>query len=89
MGDPQTVDGWSIERAAMTDRVVADARRLYHHLADDRVIEGCARRAVAEIWPGALKVTSFVPVLAMRRVHETLAADGGAPVGQVLAPVGG
>ena len=63
------------DQAAVTDRVVAEARRLYRDLADDDVLERSARRAVAELWPESIKVTSFVSVLALRQVREILAAE--------------
>ena len=71
------VGGSTGDRAAIADRVVAEARRLYRDLADDGVIERTARHAVAELWPDSIKVTGFVSVLALRRVRETLAAETG------------
>lgn len=65
------------DRAAITDRIVSDARRLYRDLADDDALERSARRAVAEVWPGSIKVTSFVSVLALRRLREMLAEEDG------------
>ena len=67
--------GAASDRAATTDRVVAEARRLYRGVATDDVLEWTARHAVAEIWPDSIKVTGFVTVLALRQVRETLAAE--------------
>jgi hypothetical protein len=64
------------DRALMADRVVADAKRLYGSLVNDVVLEQHAREATAEIWTDSIRVTHFVPVLALRRVRETLAATG-------------
>lgn len=64
------------DRALMCDRVVADAKRLYGCLVNDVVLEQHAREATAEIWTDAIRVTHFVPVLALRRVREKLAATG-------------
>ena len=64
------------DRALMSDRVVADAKRLYGSLVNDIVLERYAREATAEIWTDPIRVTHFVPVLALRRVRETLAATG-------------
>ena len=61
------------DRASMSDRVVADAKRLYGSLVNDVVLEQHAREATAEIWTDSIKVTHFVPVLALRRVRERLA----------------
>lgn len=65
--------------AQITARVVADAKRFHHDLAED-VVEQCARQAVTELWTGSIKVTTFVPLLALRRVRETLAAEDPCPV---------
>jgi len=64
------------DRASMSDRVVADAKRLYGGLVSDVVLEQRAIEATAEIWTDSIKVTQFVPVLALRRVRETLAEAG-------------
>ena len=64
------------DRALMSDRVVADAKRLYGNLVNEVVLEQRAREATAEIWTDSIKVTHFVPVLALRRVRETLAEAG-------------
>jgi hypothetical protein len=63
------------DRALMSDRVVADAKRLYGSLVNDVVLEQHAREATAEIWTDPIRVTHFVPVLALRRVREKLAAE--------------
>ena len=64
------------DRALMADRVVGDAKRLYGSIVNDVVLEQHAREATAEIWTDSTRVTHFVPVLALRRVRETLAATG-------------
>ena len=64
------------DRASMSDRVVADAMRLYGSLVNDVVLEQHAREATAEIWTDSIKVTHFVPVLALRRVREILVEAG-------------
>ena len=61
---------------SMSDRVVADAKRLYGGLVSDVVLEQRAIAATAEIWTDSIKVTHFVPVLALRRVREMLADAG-------------
>jgi hypothetical protein len=61
--------------AAMTARVSADAKRAFSGLADDAILERFARDAVNELCHGSIKVTTFVPVLAMRRVRDLL--EGG------------
>ncbi|HEY7033406.1 MAG TPA: hypothetical protein VH482_18845 [Thermomicrobiales bacterium] len=61
--------------AAMTARVSADAKRAFGGLADDAILERLARVAVNELCHGSTKVTTFIPVLAMRRVRDLL--EGG------------
>ena len=48
--------------AAMTARVLADAKRAFSNLADEAVLERFARDAVDELCRGSIKVTTFVPV---------------------------
>jgi hypothetical protein len=64
------------DRASMSERVVADAKRLYGGLVSDVVLEQRAIEATAEIWTDSIKVTQFVPVLALRRVREALTETG-------------
>jgi hypothetical protein len=64
------------DRALISDQVVADAKRLYGSLVNEVVLEQRAREATAEIWTDSIKVTHFVPVLALRRVREKLAEAG-------------
>ncbi|MER3437064.1 MAG: hypothetical protein C4346_05375 [Chloroflexota bacterium] len=59
--------------AAITDRVIADAKRVFRDVADEQVIERLTREAVAELCDDSIKVTAFVPVLAMRRVRDLIA----------------
>jgi len=55
-------------------RLVADAKRSYEGELDDDVLEQCARDAVREIWHDSVTVTTFVPVLAMRRMQEIVSS---------------
>ena len=71
------IGGAASDRATISDRVVAEACRLYRDLAAEDVLERTARHAVAQIWPDSIKVTGFVSVLALRQVRETLAAENG------------
>jgi hypothetical protein len=58
--------------AAMTARVAADARRAFSSRADDVVIDRYVRQAVEEFALDTVRVTTFVPVLVLRRVRELL-----------------
>jgi hypothetical protein len=67
--------------AVVAARVVADAKRAYASIADEASIERFARQAVEELMTEAVRIKTYVPVLAMRRVREML--DGqqtGGPV---------
>lgn len=64
LADPET----------MTERVLIEARRSFANLSDDR-LQGVVRGAVSDLWTDSVKVTSFIPVLAMRSVKEQLEND--------------
>jgi hypothetical protein len=57
---------------AVTRRVVIEAKRAFESVADEDFIEQAAQHAVKELWRDSIRVTTFVPVLAMRRVRETV-----------------
>jgi hypothetical protein len=63
--------------AASQERVVArvfqDARRVYGDTIAEETLAAWARTAVAEVWGDSVKVTSFVPVLAMRQISRRVA----------------
>ena len=59
--------------AAMIARVLADAKRTFRDVTDEAFLERIAREAVDELCRDSIKVTSFIPVLAMRRVRDRLA----------------
>jgi hypothetical protein len=64
----------SQDPAAVYDRVVGDARQSFGHLVSDEVVVTAAREAVDELLvQGNPRVTAFIPVLAMRRLRETIA----------------
>jgi hypothetical protein len=60
--------------AVLTARVLLDAKRAFRDLADDAILERFAHVAVNELCGDSIKVTAFVPVLAMRRVRDLLEA---------------
>lgn len=59
--------------AAITARVLADAKRSFSSLADEAMLERITNVAVDEFFSNTMKVTTFVPVLALRRVRDLLA----------------
>jgi hypothetical protein len=59
---------------AVARKLVIDAKRNFEGLADEAFLEKCARDAVDELWHDSIRVTTFVPVLAMRRIREIVSA---------------
>lgn len=56
---------------SVTEQVMVDARRAFSTLPHD-TLEGVVRGAVSDLWSDSVKVTSFIRVLAMRSVRESL-----------------
>ena len=62
------------ERAAIAARVTQEARELFSEPnVDPLIVDRYAREAVDELWAHPPKITGYVPLLALRRVHERLA----------------
>ena len=72
MDDLLAPNAASIDQVAMTARVYADAERAFGGQATAVVLERCARDAVADLWVEGIRITSFVPVLALRHVRDML-----------------
>lgn len=66
---------------AVTRRVVNEARRAFEGIVDEPALEEAARLAVTELWRDSIKVTTFVPVLAMRRIREIIGTPDRASIG--------
>lgn len=62
--------------AAMTARVMSEARRVYGTSIDDGLLARCVDQAVAGLWTESTKVTTFIPVLALRDVRDMLERNG-------------
>ena len=62
---------------AMTARVLTDAKREFSDLADAPMLERFAQEAVADLWGESIRVRTFVPVLALRRVREMVEGRSG------------
>lgn len=56
----------------VTERVLDEARRAFGWL-DEVFLEQIVHDAIADLWGDSIQVTTFVPVLAMRRVREVVA----------------
>jgi hypothetical protein len=62
--------------AAMTARVLVDAKRAFGEVADGDVLERYVEDAVSGLWQETIKVKTFVPVLAMRQIRDMLERGG-------------
>lgn len=58
--------------AAMAERVLKDARRAWGDAVEPPLLERYAEQAVADLWRDTIKVTTFLPVLALRQVRDML-----------------
>ena len=58
--------------SAIMARVVLDAKRAFSTVRDEERVERAARQAVEEFWSAKVKVTVFIPVLAIRRIRDLL-----------------
>lgn len=71
------MDGNGLRQAGLddpvlvTERVLDEARRTYEGM-DSGVLERVVNQAVSDLWTDSILVTSFVPVLAMRRIREVV-----------------
>jgi hypothetical protein len=76
------------ERDAVVARVALDAHDLFRHTGvSQELIDHFVEEAVDELWTGSIKVTSFVPVLALRTVREKVTdAIGAAPGSERRSP---
>ena len=63
-------------------RVLSEARRTYSQLVDDSFLEDLTARAVDELWTESIKVKSFVPVLALRRIRDMIESQESTGVGR-------
>lgn len=54
---------------SMRTRVLAEARRSFADGISDADLERCVDLAVADVWTEQTRVTSFIPVLALREVR--------------------
>ena len=53
---------------AVIDRVTRDANRIYGDTIEEATLAAWAEVAVADLWGESVKVTTFLPVLAMRQI---------------------
>jgi len=65
---------------SVTERVISDANKVFGDTIAQETLADWASTAVAELWGDSIKVSSFVPLLAMRKISSqvaTLADKGG------------
>jgi hypothetical protein len=76
------------ERDAIVARVALEAHDLFRHTGvPQELIDEFVEEAVDELWDGSIKVTSFVPVLALRTVREKVTdVTGAAPASERRSP---
>ncbi len=58
---------------SVTERVYNDANKVFGDTIAQETLADWASIAVAELWGDSVKVTSFVPVLAMRKISSQAA----------------
>ncbi len=66
----------TITPEAMRSRVFSEARRSYPDGISDADLERCVEQAVSDVWTDQTRVTSFIPVLALRQVRLLLERRG-------------
>ena len=65
---------------SVTERVISDANKVFGDTIAQETLADWASTAVAELWGDSIKISSFVPLLAMRKISSqaaTLANKGG------------
>lgn len=61
--------------ATVAEKVLADAQRSFAADVDATLLERQVQEIVAQLWTESTKVTTFIPVLALRDLRERL-TDG-------------
>ncbi len=61
--------------ATMSARVMADAQRSFAADVDSAVLERRVHEVVSLLWTESTKVTTFIPVLALRDLRDQLDSD--------------
>jgi hypothetical protein len=68
-------DAGDSAESALTARVVSEAQRSFSHLADGTEITRVAESTVRQLFRDSIRVTSFVPVLALREIRDMLEGE--------------
>ena len=67
----------AMTRSRMTERVLADAHRSFACGVDVNVLQGQIVQIVDDLWTESTKVTTFIPVLALRDLRERVEGQRG------------
>jgi hypothetical protein len=59
-------------RATMSERVYADARRMFAADVDEVVLETQVAQVLENLWTESTRVTTFIPVLALRDLRDRI-----------------
>ncbi len=65
--------------ATMSARVLADAQRSFGEEVDATVLEQHVHEVMSLLWTESTKVTSFIPLLALRDLRERFIGDLATP----------
>lgn len=66
----QPVVGFAKTVQSITARVLAESRRTYGATVDDVIIQSWVTSSLSLLLTEQTRVTQFIPVLAMREIHE-------------------
>jgi hypothetical protein len=73
------------DRRKVDEMVLRNAKLYYHDRVDPAVLEFWVRDAVAELWSDDVRVTRYIPTLALREVGARVAeAERGGPSSRLL-----
>ncbi len=64
----QAIQGPVPTQETVIARVARDASRIYGDTIEEATLAAWAEVAVADLWGDSVKVTTFLPVLAMRQI---------------------
>jgi len=67
-GSALAVQSLAATQATVIARVLKDANRVFGDTIEQATLAAWAEVAVTELWGESVKVTSFLPVLAMRQI---------------------
>lgn len=76
------------DRRKVDEMVLRNAKLYYHGRVEPAVLEYWARDAVAELWSDDVRVTRYIPTLALREVGARVAeAERGGSTRELVATI--